>query len=147
MYADDRVLVGVVNRLKDFEIARRQGWYRIPEVQLPRGLNAEYIALFLSGKPFREASGSVAYFARVTGLELARRRDLLPDESRRADEVYFKLQFRRLSPKDPPILNLPARPISFIRTTWDRFVSAEFVSDLYLKSDFYVDRVYHALRN
>ena len=146
MYADDRVLVGVVNRVKDFEIARRQRWYRIPEGQLPRGLNAEYIALFLSGKPFQEVSGSIAFFARVTGLELARRRDLLPDESRRADAVYYKLQFRQLVPKDPPIRNLPARPISFIRTTWDRFVSAEFVSDLYLKSDFYVDRVYHALR-
>ena len=147
MYADDRVLVGVVNRAKDFEIARRENWYRIPEGQLPRGLNAEYIAFFLSGKAFQERGGSVAFFARVTGLELARRRDLLPDENRRADEIYYKVQFRGFVPKDPPIRNLPARPISFIRTTWDRFISAETISDLYHKSDFYVDRVYHALRN
>ena len=147
MYADDRVLVGVVNRAKDFEIARRENWYRIPEAQLPRGLNAEYIAFFLSGKAFQERGGSVAYFARITGLELARRRDLLPDEERRADEIYYKVQFRGFAPKEPAIRNLPARPISFIRTTWDRFISAETVSDLYLKSGFYVDRVYHALRN
>jgi len=147
MYADDRVLVGVVNRAKDFEIARRENWYRIPEGQLPRGLNAEYIAFFLSGKAFRERGGSGAFFARVSGLELARRRDLLPDENHRADEIYYKVQFRGFVQKDPPIRNLPARPISFIRTTWDRFISAETVSDLYLKSDFYVDRVYHALRN
>ena len=69
MFADDRVLIGVVKRAKDLAIARQQGWYRIPEGQLPRGLNAEYIAFFLSGKPFMERSGSVAYFARVTGLE------------------------------------------------------------------------------
>jgi len=74
MYADDRVLVGVLNRKKDFEIARRQHWYRIPERQLPRGLNAEYIAFFLSGKVFHGRSGSIAYFARVTGLELGGRR-------------------------------------------------------------------------
>ena len=55
MYADDRVLVGVVNRAKDFEIARRHHWYRIPEGQLPRGLNAEYIAFFLSGKRIQGA--------------------------------------------------------------------------------------------
>jgi len=91
--------------------------------------------------------GSVAFFARVSGLELARRRDLLPDENRRADEIYYKVQFRGFVQKEPPTRNLPARPISFIRTTWDRFISAETVSDLYLKSDFYVDRVYHALRN
>ena len=147
MYADDRVLVGVVKRVKDLEIARRNHWYRIPEGQLPRGLNAEYIALFLSGRSFREWGGSVAFFARITGLELARRRDLLPDETRRADEIYYKVQFRDLVQKDPLIRNQPARPISFIRTTWDRFISAESVSDLYLKSEYFVDRVYHALRS
>ena len=146
MYADDRVLVGVVRRKKDFQIARQQKWYRIPQRQLPRGLNAEYLALFLSGKPFRERSGTIAYFARVTGMELARRRDLLPDETQRAGEIYYKVQFRELIPRDPPIANLPARSISFIRTTWDRFISAETVADLYSRADFYVDRVYHALR-
>ncbi len=146
MYADDRVLVGVVNRKRDFHIARQQLWYRIPQGRLPRGLNAEYIAFFLSGKTFREQSGSIAYFARVTGLELARRRDLLPCEPQRASDIYYKVQFRRLVPKDPPIENWPARSISFIRTTWDRFIHAETISDLYSVADFYVDRVYHALK-
>ncbi len=147
MYADDRVLVGVIKRKKDFQIARRCNWYRIPQRQLPRGLNAEYIALFLSGKTFRECSGTIAYFARITGLELARRGDLLPDEDRRTNEIYYKVQFRQLIQRDPPIANLPARSISFIRTTWDRFICAETVGDLYSAADFYVDRVYHALRN
>ncbi|MYD09578.1 MAG: hypothetical protein F4X02_05980 [Chloroflexi bacterium] len=146
MYADDRVLVGVLNRKRDFDIARRQHWYRIPERQLPRGLNAEYIAFFLSGKVFGPQSGAIAYFARVTGLELARRADLLPGEEQRATDIYFKLQFRNLVEKDPPISNVPARSISFIRTTWDRFISAETIADLYSAGDFYVDRVYHALR-
>ena len=147
MYADDRVLVGVLNRKKDLEIARRQNWYRIPQRQLPRGLNAEYIAFFLSGKVFRERSGSIAYFARLTGLELARRSDLLPGEGKRTADIYFKLQFRKLVVKDPPIENVPARSISFIRTTWDRFISAETIADLYSTGDYYVDRVYHALRS
>ncbi len=147
MYADDRVLVGVLNRRIDFEIARRQKWYRIPQKQLPRGLNAEYIAFFLSGKTFRERSGTVAYFARITGLELARRSDLLPGEEKRAEDIYYKVQFRDLIQKDPPIANYPARSISFIRTTWDRFISAETIVDLFSAADYYVDRIYHALRN
>lgn len=147
MFADDRVLIGVIKRKKDFQIAHRCNWYRIPQRQLPRGLNAEYLALFLSGKPFRERSGTVAYFARITGLELARRSDLLPDESQRSNDLYYKVQFRELIQRDPPIANLPARSVSFIRTTWDRFISAETISDLYSNADFYVDRVYHALRN
>ena len=146
MYADDRVLVGVVNRKRDLDIARLQRWYRIPEAKMRRGLDAEYVAFFLSRQAFGERGGSIAYFARITGLELARRRDLLPKETRRANDLYYKVQFRDLIEKDPPIENFPARPIHFIRTTWDRFVSAETISDLYSAADFYVDRVYYALR-
>jgi len=147
MYPDDRVLVGVINRKKDFEIARSRHWYRIPQNQMPRGVNAEYIALFLSGKTFKGQAGGIAYFARITGLELARCKELLPDEDKRAQEIYYKVQFRHLIVKDPPILNVSKRSISFIRTTWDRFVSASTIPDLYRIADYYVDRVYHALRN
>ena len=144
MYADDRVLVGVVKRKKDLEIARREHWYRIPQKQMARGFNAEYIALFLSSAAFREAGGSIGFFARITGLELARRRDLLPDEDRRQEEIYYKVQFRDLIRKDPPIRNFPARSISFISTTWDRFICAESIADLYSRAEFYVDRVHYA---
>ncbi|MCY4145119.1 MAG: hypothetical protein OXE95_05310 [Chloroflexi bacterium] len=146
MYADDRVLVGVIKRKRDLHIARRQRWYRIPQANMRRGLDADYVAFFLSRQVFGERGGGIAYFARITGIELARRRDLLPKESQRADDVYYKVQFRDLIEKDPPIENVPARSISFIRTTWDRFVRAETISDLYSAADFYVDRVYFALR-
>jgi len=147
MYPDDRVLVGVVNRKKDFVIARDNHWYRIPQNQMPRGINAEYVALFLSGKPFKEQSGGIAYFARITGYELVRRKDLLPDEDKRPEEVYYKIQLNKLIEKDPPIINASKRRISFIHTTWDRFISAKTIADLYSRADYYVDRIYHALRN
>ncbi len=145
MYADDRVLVAVVKRKKDYDIARRQHWYRIPQSRMPQGINAEYIALFLSSRTFRESGGAIACFARITGVELVRRKELLPDEEQRQDDIYYKLQFRQLVPRDPPILNNSKRPISFIRTTWDRFISADTVPDLYSRASYYVDRVYYAL--
>lgn len=147
MYADDRVLVGVVKRKKDLEIARRRHWYRIPRQHMPRGIDAEYIALFLNAGVFGAQGGVIAAFARITGVELARRRDLLPEEARRAEELYYKVQFRHLIEKDPPIANDPARSISFIRTTWDRFISADSIPDLYSDAGFYVDRTFYALGN
>lgn len=147
MYPDDRVLVGVVNRKKDFLIAQNDLWYRVPQNQMPHGVNAEYIALFLSGKPFKDKSGGVAYFAQITGFELKRRKELLPDEDKRADEIYYQIQFKKLIEKDPPILNESKRSISFIRTTWDRLISAKTIADLYSQADYYVDRIYHALRS
>lgn len=147
MYPNERILVGVIKRKKDFKIAQENLWYRIPQQQLPHGVNAEYIALFLSGKTFKDKSGSIAYFARIAGYELARRKDLLPDEDKRAEEIYYKIQFNKLIEKNPPIVNASKRSISFIRTTWDRFLAADNIDDLYSQADYFVDRIYHDLRS
>ena len=147
MFADDRVLVGVVKRVKDYDIIRNDHWYRIPQRQMPDGINAEYIAFFLSRSAFRQGGGAVASFARITGIELARRTDLLPGEDQRSADIYYRVQFRKLVDKDPPIANASRRSISFIRTTWDRFIAATTIPDLYSRAEFYVDRVYYALGN
>lgn len=149
MYPDDRVLVGVINRRRDFEHARDRHWYRIPQERAPHGVYAEYIAFFLSGRTFREQSGGIHYYAARKGLELLRRRDLLPDEPdhKNADRVYYKVQLEPLQSRVPPIFNPTRRAISFIYTTWDRFVHAGEIGDLYSTADYYVDRIYHALRD
>lgn len=148
MFPDDRVLVGVINRKRDLECASRERWYRIPQARMPRGVNAEYIALFFS-RAFKEKNGGIYCYAERTGLELAYRKDLLPQEAdhARANDVYYKVQLGELHDKQPPILNVTRRTIGFIYTTWDRFVRARTISDLYSESDYFVDRIYHALRN
>jgi len=148
MFPEDRVLVGVINRKRDLDTVRTEGWYRIPQKQMPNGVNAEYMAFFLS-RAFKERNGGIHYFAERTGLELAYRRDLLPKEADhpRADQVYYKVQLGELIEKVPPVLNPTRRTVGFIYTTWDRFVQAQQISDLYSKADYFVDRIYHALRN
>jgi hypothetical protein len=148
MFAEDRVLVGVINRKRDLETVLGERWYRVPQKQMPRGINAEYIAFFLS-KAFGEHNGGIHYFADRKGVELLYRRDLLPNESNhpRANEAYYKIQLGTIHPKTPPVLNTSRRTIGFVYTTWDRFVKATKISDLYSKEDYFVDRIYHALRN
>ncbi len=147
MYPEDRVLVGVINRKRDLDAVRAERWYRIPQAQMPRGVNAEYMAFFLS-RAFKEQNGTIAWFAEKRGLELVYRKDLLPREADhpRAQDVYYKVQLGELKEKTPPILNPTKRTISFIYTTWDRFVQARAIRDLYSDADYFVDRVYHALR-
>ncbi len=146
MYPEDRVLVGVINRKRDFDKAQYEHWYRVPEGRAPKGIHAEYIAFFLS-RAFRELNGGIHYFARRTGIELVHRRDLLPEEPThpRACARYYKLQLGELRRKTPPILNPTKRSITFIYTTWDRFSQAAVIADLYSEADRFVDRVYHAL--
>lgn len=146
VFAEDRVLVGVINRKCDLEKALYEHWYRIPQHRAPKGIHAEYVAFFLS-RGFKELNGGIHYYARRTGIELARRCDLLPDEANhsRANDLYHKLQFGEVRRKDPPILNPTKRPIAFIYTTWDRFDQACVIADLYSDADHFVDRVFHVL--
>ena len=148
MYPEDRVLVGVMPRRRDLELARDEHWYRIPKAKAPKGLYSEYIAFYFT-RAFDEHKYSVRYYARRTGLELVRRRELLPDEPRhpRANAPYYKLQLGPLRAKEPPILSLRWRRITFIHTTWDRFIKAEEINDLFSADDEFVDRVYYALRD
>jgi len=146
VYPEDRVLVGVIKRKRDFEKAQREHWYRVPYGQAPQGIHAEYVAFFLS-RAFKELNGGIHYFARRTGIELVRRRDLLPEEPdhAHADALYHKLQLGELRCKEPPILNPTRRSVSFIYTTWDRFSQAKVLADLYSEADTFVDRVFHVL--
>lgn len=148
-FPDDRVLVGAITRKKDLINARDAGWYRVPQARLPRGVHAEYLAFFLNRRVSGESQSGIYYYARPSGVELVYRRDLLPDEANhpRAGEVYYKVQLRDWKPKNPPILNPSKRTFAFIYTTWDRFVHARQIKDLYSDADYFVDRIYHALRN
>lgn len=146
MYPEDRVLVGVVNRKRDLDTVRYDHWYRVPQRRAPNGIHAEYVAFFLS-RAFGSLNGGIHYYARRTGVELVRRRDLLPEEAShsRADDVYYKLQLGELRRKDPAVTNPTKRAIAFIHTTWDRFEAAREIADLYSDADHFVDRVFHAL--
>jgi hypothetical protein len=147
MHPEDRVLVAVMNRLQDFETARDQGWYRLPERRAGQGAFFEYVAFYFTAA-FDAGKWAIHYYARNLGHELATRRELLPNESDhpRAGELYYKLQLGPLLQREPPIMSLRWRRITFIYTTWDRFQAAEEINDLYAEGGEFVDRLYHALR-
>ncbi|MBX7250920.1 MAG: hypothetical protein K1X50_02980 [Candidatus Promineofilum sp.] len=147
MYPEDRVLVAYVPRPSDFELIRREGWYRIPQRSAPKGLHAEVIAFYF-GRAFEEQKYAIHYYARNAGHELARRRDLLPDEPNhpRADDIYYKVQLGPLQQLAQPIVSLRWRRLTFIHTTWDRFQEATEINDLFIEGGLYVDRLYATLK-
>jgi len=148
MNPEDSVFVGVINRQKDFALLREQQWYRVPEGKAPQGIYAHYVAFFFS-RAFGELNGAIHYYAQRHGEELRTRADLLPDEAKhpRAQARYHMLKLGELKAKVPPIRNPTKRPISFIYTTWDRFIHAETIADLYSDADHLVDRFFHILQD
>ena len=147
MHPEDRVLVAIMPSPRDLAIARDQGWYRIPQQQSPKGIHAEYLAFYFN-RAFGSQKWAIHYYAPQLGFELVRRLDLFPDEPRhpRADHLYFKVQLGSLQQLERPIISLRWRRISFIHTTWDRFMDATEINDLFFEGTPYVDRLYYALR-
>ena len=115
---------------------------------MPGGIHAEYSAFYFTGRYPDDLRWGIHCYARRTGHELVRRVDLFPDEPghRRADEAYYKVQLGPIRERIPPIRSIQWRRITFIYTTWDRFVKAQEVNDLYSTDSAFVDRLYHAYK-
>ena len=128
---DARVLVCLINRPSDLEIARWDHWYRIPVKHAPPDYLADVLAFYLSA-PFGDEKWAIHEYAEVRGHELVRRVDLFPAEPThpRANELYYKMQLGPLQRLSRPIPSLKWRRIAFIQTTGDRFLNALEVSEL-----------------
>ena len=139
-HPEDRVLVAAITRRKDLRLARDSRWYRIPRLRMPEGVATEYLAFFTSARVAGRERGGIYWYARLGGVELQRRRDLLPEESLRADELYYRLQLGDWCTRAQPVLNPEGRVFAFLHSTWDRFCQATRISDLTSRAPGYVRR-------
>ena len=82
------------------------------------------------------------------GTELTTRLALFPDQPDhpRAQEMYYKVQLGPLQKLAQPIVSLHWRRITFLHTTWDRFLDATEINDLFVDGEPYVDRIYATLK-
>lgn len=146
-YPEDRVLVATMPDPSDFILARREGWYRIPQKHAPKGLYAEYIAFYF-GQRFGDMKWAIHYYARRQGHELTTRAMLFPDQPDhpRANDLYYKVQLGPLQKLERPIVSLRWRRVTFVHTTWDRFQDATELNDLFIDGGVYVDRLYATLK-
>lgn len=148
MYPDDRVLVAYVPTPADFKHIQQEGWYRVPCRSAPKGLHSEYFAFYF-GQAFGVDKWAIHYYAETLGHELVTRIALLPDQPDhpRAQDLYYKVQLGPLQRRRQPVVSLRWRRITFIHTTWDRFVDAVEINDLLLTGGDYVDRFFTTLKD
>jgi very-short-patch-repair endonuclease len=133
------VLVAIMNNVLDFAIARDQGWYRIPVRSASRRLRERWPPhwlAFYQTKVFGAERWSVNYYAPVQGIRTMRRRELLSDDPDhpRANDLYHKLEIGPLQRLPQPIVSSRWRLIVFIPTTWEKFINAVEINDLYDES-------------
>jgi hypothetical protein len=132
----DLVLVCLMPKPRDMEIARLLGWYRIPLRTAPKIVSVDYLA-FYQPKSFGERGGQIEFVAPVRGHELSTRGELLRDEGDhpRANEEYYKIQIGALEKLKQPIKSDQWKRLTFLYTTGEYLLEAKLLNDLVVKSD------------
>jgi hypothetical protein len=130
------ILVVLMNNLRDMEIARLLGWYRIPLRSAPKVVAVDYLAFYQTAA-FGEEKWRIQYAAPVRGHELTTRADLLRDESDHphAQQPYYKIQIGPLIRLPQAILAETWRRITFLYTTGEYLLKAHTVNELVVETE------------
>ena len=132
----DLILVCLLPTIRDLEIARLLGWYRIPLRTAPKVVAVDYLA-FYQPSAFGERGGQIEFIAEVRGHELTTRRELLRDEKDhpRANEEYFKIQLGGLEKLPIPISADKWKRLTFLYSTGEYLLNAKLLNDLVVQNE------------
>lgn len=132
----EELLVGIINKISDFEIIRDQHWYRIPMDIADRFLKKrwppKWIAFYHSGA-IKNNPFLISHYAEIKNIIKVHRSDLFPNEphNQNSNKSYYKIVFENLYTLAKPILSRRWRRIIFIQTTYTKFINAVEINDLY----------------
>jgi hypothetical protein len=131
------ILVALIPRPRDLEIARLLGWYRVPLRHAPKVINVDYLAFYQDAAFGEDHRWRIESIAAVKGHELTTRAELLRDEPDhpRAREEYYKIQLGPLESLPHPILSGKWKRLTFLYTTGALLRSAQTLQDLVVRSE------------
>jgi hypothetical protein len=132
----DLILVCLLPTMRDLEIARLLGWYRIPLRTAPKVVAVDYLA-FYQPSAFAERGGQIEFIAQVKGHELTTRGELLRDEKDhpRAKEEYYKIQLGGLEKLNEPIKTDKWKRLTFLYSTGEYLLNAKILNDLVVEGE------------
>jgi hypothetical protein len=131
------VLVGILPSVRDLEIARLLGWYRIPLRFAPKDIDVDYLVFYQTTAFGDEHRWKVEYFADMLGQVLTTGVELFKDEpdNPRAKEKFCKLQIEQLLSLQHPILADKWRRLTLICTTVEHLLQGENICDLEIRDE------------
>lgn len=126
------VLVAIMPNVRDMEIARVLGWYRIPMKTAPKIVRTDLIAFYQPKAFGADHQSRIEKYAEIRGVELVMRKELFRDEPDhpRSEEEYYKLQLGPLRELEMPIPADRWKRFLFFYTTAEKLFSAKSMRDL-----------------
>lgn len=144
------LLVAILNKQLDFAILRERNWYRIPVSGAQKWLKdrwpPQWIA-FYQTKTFGEEAHGIFYYGQVVDIKFVRRWQIFPDEplNEKSNRAYYQVFIGSLLRLPKPIYSRRLRRIVFIPTTWNKFIQASEINDLFDESSL-EDKLWEELR-
>lgn len=133
---EKELLIAIINNKSDFNIIKKNGWYRIPVISANKWLEKcwppQWLA-FYQTKVFGAEAFSVNYYAKVIDIRIVGRQELFPGEppNKKSGRQYYQIFLEPLQKLPKPIISKRLRRIVFIPTTWNRFINATEINDLF----------------
>ncbi len=126
------MLVALLKTRADYGILQEQGWYRIPVSSAPKRWPPRWLA-FYQPKAFGDEKFQIRIYGEVADIQTKARRELFPNEfeNERSDKLYYQISFKYLETLEQPIISLRGRRLVFVPTTWDKFMLAKQVNELF----------------
>ncbi|MEW5938104.1 MAG: DUF559 domain-containing protein [Chloroflexota bacterium] len=126
------VLVAFLPNKRDFSILKDQGWYRIPLASKLKRWPPKYLA-FYQPRAFGDDAFKIRFFGLVKNIDVISRKEIFPNEieSDKSYKKYYRLWLENLQEREQPIPSRLPRRTVFIPTTWNKFILAEQLNDLF----------------
>ena len=147
------VLVAILNDKLDFAILREKLWYRIPVSSVKKWLIEKWPPKWLAfyqtnALDIPAEKHAINYFAEVVKIRRILRSQLFPDQplDAKSNKYYYQIFVKSLRKLPKPIYSRKFRRIVFIPTTWEKFISAIEINDLYDESSL-EDRLWAEFKN
>ena len=132
----EELLVGIVNRIGDYNIIHNQFWYRIPVDKADKMLKdrwpPRWIAFHYTSR-IKKNPQMILHYGKVSSIEVRSRKELFPNEKTnyKTRRNYYKISIGEVFTLPKPILSRRFRKIVFIQTTYKKFINAIEVNDLF----------------
>jgi very-short-patch-repair endonuclease len=119
--------------------ARDERWYRIPVESAHKWLKNRWPPSWLAfyqTKVFKDEAYAINYFSKVHEVREVSRQELFPNEpdNEKTARLYYQLVLGAMQTRPEPIVSHRWRRITFICTTWQKFLNADEINDLYDES-------------
>lgn len=130
------LLVSILNNKRDFKILSEKFWYRIPVKSTEKWLRhrwpPKWISFYQTGT-FKEEAYSIRYFSEVIDIVTTDRKTLFPNEPPNSNQkkTYYQIKIKPLRVLQYPIYSRRWRRITFISSTFEKFINALEINDLF----------------